>query len=43
VTHCGRGRREIRHTLRRTFIGLLLAAGCAPAYFMAQVGTPTPR
>jgi integrase len=37
IAHC------TPHTLRRTFISLPLAAGCDPAYVMAQVGTPTPR
>lgn len=30
------------HTLRRTYISLLLAAGCDPAYVMAQVGHTDP-
>ena len=36
IAHC------TPHTLRRTFISLLLAAGCDPAYVMAQVGHTDP-
>jgi integrase len=41
-----RGVREIvdctPHTLRRTYISLLLAAGCDPAYVQHQVGHTDP-
>lgn len=36
IAHC------TPHTLRRTYISLLLAAGCDPAYVMAQVGHTDP-
>lgn len=36
IVHC------TPHTLRRTYISLLLAAGCDPAYVMAQVGHTDP-
>jgi integrase len=43
---CERGVPEIvectPHTLRRTYISLLLAAGCDPAYLQQQVGHTDP-
>jgi integrase len=37
IVHC------TPHTLRRSYISLLLAGGCDPANVMAQVGTRTRR